>query len=189
VRRLATCWISVFALASCATHPSTPPAPPAALPALAKAVTEGATVSAKLVQVNRAKRLVTLELPDGRRVTARVHERAGSLDALQPGDVVRVTYYESIAYDVRAPGTPPPANASTIAPAASPEMAETRSVTITSRVTAVDESAGTLTLQAPDADPLTVRVKHPDALRSVRVGDLADVTLTEAVAVAIAKAQ
>ena len=185
MRRLAICWISVLALASCATRPSTPAAPPGAQPALAKAVTESVTVSAKLAQMNRAKRLVTLEFPDGRRVTARVHERAGSLDALQAGDVVRVTYYESIAYDVRTPGTPPPANASTIPPPAAPDMAETRSVTITARVTAVDESAGTLTLQAPDADPLTVRVKHPDALRAVRVGDLADVTLTEAVAVAI----
>jgi hypothetical protein len=177
--------ISVFgvALASCAAHPSAPTAPTT----LAKAVTEGVTVSAKLIQVNRAKRLVTLELSDGRRVTARVHARAGSLDALQLGDVVRVTYYESIAYDVRAPGTAPPADASTISPTSPPEMADARSVTITSRVTAVDESAGTLTLQAPDADPLTVRVKHPDTLRSVRVGDLADVTLTEAVAVAIDK--
>jgi hypothetical protein len=176
-----------IALASCATHPSASPALPEAKPELAKAVTESVAVSAKLVQVNRGKRLVTFELPDGRRVSARVHARAGSLDALQPGDLVRVTYYESIAYDVRAPGTPPPAEASAATIADASGAVDARSVTITSRITAVNASAGTLTLQAPDADPLTVRVKHPDALLSVHVGDLADVTLSEAVAVTIEK--
>lgn len=140
------------------------------------------TVAATVVRVDPKKRLVTLEAPDGRRVTARVHARVKDLERLRAGDTVSATYYESLAYDVRTPGAAAPGNA---VPAPLPGTVDTRVVTVTSRITAVDRPAGTLTLQAPDADPVTVHVKDPAALAHVKTGDLVDVTLTEAVAVAI----
>lgn len=183
---------TAIALVSCATvpgsHRSAGAAPAAdAKPALEAGATGRVTLSAKVVRVDPAKRLVTLEAPDGQRVTVRVHAHMANLDTLQPGDVVRATYYESVAYDVRAPGAAPPRDAPPASPAAAPEAIESRSVTVTARVAAVNESAGTLTLQAPDADPLTIRVKRPGSLKAVKPGDLADVTLSEAIAVAIEK--
>jgi translation initiation factor IF-1 len=182
--------VSAALLASCATR--TPsgacgaepcPAPGAAGIVSDGTVAQGAvTVAATVVRVDPKKRLVTLETPDGRRVTARVHARVKDLERLRAGDTVSATYYESLAYDVRAPGAVAPGNA---APAPLPGTVDTRVVTVTSRITAVDRPAGTLTLQAPDADPVTVHVKDPAALARVKVGDLVDVTLTEAVAVAI----
>ena len=126
-------------------------------------VAQGAvTVAATVVRVDPKKRLVTLEAPDGRRVTARVHARVKDLERLRAGDTVSATYYESLAYDVRTPGAA--AAGATPRRRRSPARVDTRAVTVTSRIAAVDRPAGTLTLQAPDADPVTVRIKDPAAL-------------------------
>jgi Cu/Ag efflux protein CusF len=181
---------SAVLFASCATRTPTGTcagepcrAAPAAATETGGTVAQGAvTVAATVVRVDAKKRLITLEAADGRRVTARVHARVKDLERLRAGDTVSATYYESLAYDVRPPGAAAPGNAQ---PAPLPGTIDTRAVTVTSRITAVDRPAGTLTLQAPDADPVTVRIKDPAALAGVKVGDLVDVTLTEAVAVAV----
>jgi len=182
--------VSVALLASCATR--TPSGACGSEPCQAAraagtlsdgTVAQGAvTVAATVVRVDPKKRLVTLEAPDGRRVTARVHARVKDLERLRAGDTVSATYYESLAYDVRTPGAAAPSNAE---PPPLPNTVDARAVTVTSRITALDRSAGTLTLQAADADPVTVHIKDAAALARVKVGDLVDVTLTEAVAVAI----
>jgi hypothetical protein len=182
--------VSAVLFAACAAR--TPTSPCGAEPCRAATaadtvsggtVAQGAvTVAATVVRVDAKKRLITLEAADGRRVTARVHARVKDLERLGAGDTVRATYYESVAYDVRTAGAAAPGDAQ---PAPLPGTVDTRVVVVTSKITAIDRPAGTLTLQAPDADPVTVHIRDPGALAGVKVGDLVDVTLTEAVAVTI----
>jgi len=164
----------------------------AAVPAAPAVAVQQSTVTvvAKVVRVDAKKRLVALETSDGRRMTVRAHAGVGGLESLRAGDIVRATYYESLAYDLRPPGSAAASNpVGGQAPARLPGAIDARAVTVTARVESVDASAGTLTLQAPDAESVTLRVDAPAALARVHGGDLVDITLTEAVAVAIEAAQ
>lgn len=192
--------ISSIVFASCAPAPSDAaraaanpppwqPAHPANAGAQGAVEQDAVTVAAKVVRVDAKKRLVTLEAPDGQRVTARVHARVNDLEALQAGDTVSATYYESVAYDVRPPGAAAGGNVGAERPTPLPGAIDARTVTLTSKIAAVDRQTGTVTLQAPDAEPVTVRINDPTALARVQAGDVVDITLTEAVAVTIEKAK
>jgi len=195
--RLSLVNVVACALLSCSTsRPSAapPPAPgpaPATAPGVAQAggAQETTTVSAKIVRVEPKRRVVTLEMPDGHRVTVRAHARVQDLEQLKAGDVVSATYYESVAYDVKKAGAAKPGfkvtEATAVEPGAVGAAGEARAVTVTARINAVDQKAGTVTLAAADANPVTIRVKDPRALSDLKSGDLVQITYTEALAVAI----
>lgn len=193
---------AAWALFSCSSSkPCSAPAPPpgavpvAAAPvaapgtAPAGAVAATATISGKVVRVEPKRRVVTLEMADGRHLTVRAHASVKDLEKLKPGDVVAATYYESVAYDVKKAGAAKPgfkvAEASDVQPGTIPAAGDARAVTVTARVNTVDQTAGTLTLAAADAHPVTVRVKDPRLLADIKGGDLVQITYTEAIAVAI----
>jgi Cu/Ag efflux protein CusF len=175
--------LCAVAVLSCASKPC-----PKANPLPAGTIEQGTvTLDATVVRVDAKRRLVTLEGPDGRRVTARVHASVKELEGVKAGDTVRATYYESVAYDVTRPGAAQPGVAAAEV-AGSPQPAsavDARAVTVTAKVGAVDPKAGTLTLLAPDASPVTVRVKDATKLAQVKPGDLVQITYSEAVAVAL----
>ena len=176
--------VSAVAMLSCAT--TQPAATPSAEPA-GTIEQRTVTVAATVVRVDAKRRLVTLAAPDGRRVTARVHASVKELEKVKAGDTVSATYYESVAYDVKKPGAAQPGVAiAEVAGVAQPATAVgARTVTVIAKIGAVDQQAGTVTLQAPDAAPVTVRVKDPVKLAQVKLGDLVEITYSEAVAVAL----
>jgi len=193
--RMALVGAAACTLLSCSSSRSSsaPAAPaPAAAPAIVQAGGEQATatITATIVRVEPRRRVVTLEMPDGRQVTVRAHATVKDLEKLKPGDVVAATYYESVAYDVKKAGTAKPglkvAETENVQPGKIPAAGDARAVTVTARVTAVDQKAGTVTLAAADAHPVTVRVRDPRLLADIKGGDLVQITYTEAVAVAIA---
>jgi hypothetical protein len=68
-------------------------------------------------------------------------------------------------------------------PLPSGESVETEE--ITARVTAIDTQKGTVTLRGPSGRDLTVKARDPANLKKVGVGDLVDISYTEALAVAV----
>jgi hypothetical protein len=181
-RSLILLWMITGLFAGCATCPCARRTP------AGTAVHETVTASATVVRVDAKRRLITFQGADGRRITTRVHARVADLERLRPGDVVTATYYESIAYDVKKPGQAVPGVAEAedvTGGAGAPGGSDARSITVTAPVGAVDRGAGTLTLHAPDAAPVTVRVKDPRALSAVKPGDLVEITYSEAVTVAL----
>jgi hypothetical protein len=54
-------------------------------------------------------------------------------------------------------------------------------------ITSIDPTAGTVTLQGPTGNVTTVKARDPRNLERVAVGDLVEVTYTEAIAVAVEK--
>lgn len=64
---------------------------------------EAVDISAELQAIDKQKRAVTLELPDGRKVTTRVDKSVKDFDTLKVGDSIHARYTEAIAISVEKP--------------------------------------------------------------------------------------
>jgi Cu/Ag efflux protein CusF len=181
---------------SCSTMRSKPetPAPPAAqpgAPVVSGTVGEQTVkLTAKVKKVDLKTRHVTLEDPDGKLVTVKAGDEVRNLAQLKVGDNVVVKYYESLAYEVKKPGDATPG----IAVAAGAQRAKlgekpgggvARVTTITTTITGIDKTNGTVTLTGPDGEPTTVKARNPANLDKVKIGDLVEITYTESLAIAV----
>jgi len=190
------------ALAGCAAKKPTPPPepPPAAQaatppsPVLSGTLDEQTVNKTATVQkIDQKTRHVTLRRPDGTKFTIVVDPEVHNLPQVKKGDVVRVTYRESIAYEVKKSDQAHPGVTRTTAVTRAPlgekpggSVTDTLSVRMT--ITAIDKAASEATLRGLHGDVIVVKVKDPSKLDAVRVGDLVDITYTEALAIAVAKA-
>jgi hypothetical protein len=162
-----------------------------ATPVVAGTVEEGTvTLTATVEAVDQKKRLVTLKGPEGNLVTVHADERVKNLPQVKKGDVVSATYYESLAYEVKKPGQAEPGVAVaqdvvTAKPGQKPAAAGAQAVVVTSTIEAIDKKRNTVTLKGPDGTSTTIKVKDPSKLDKVAVGDLVEITYTEALAVAV----
>lgn len=167
---------------------ATPPAPPAG-----KIGEETVSATATVQHVDMKTRHVTLQGADGKKLTIVAGPEVRNLAQVKKGDVVRITYRESIAYQVRKPGEAKPGvgastDVSRAALGEKPAGSVTDTVTVRVTITAIDKAAPSVTLRGPEGDVTVVKVKDPSKLDAVQVGDLVDITYTEALAVAVEKA-
>jgi hypothetical protein len=61
-------------------------------------------------------------------------------------------------------------------------------VTVTVTITAIDTKAQTVTVKGPQGNVETVKIRDPKNLVGVKVGDLVELTYTQALAIALDKA-
>lgn len=186
---------SVCALwvAACASSkPVTPAVPPPSPTPVISGVVEESTVTATATvqKVDLKKRLVTLQGPDGKSFTITVDEAVKNLPQVKKGDIVTVVYFESIAYDVRRPGDAEPgvATASEVTrskPGEKPGGVAADVLRVTATITAIDKKAPSVTLQVPGGVARTITVKDPSRLEKVKVGDLVEITYSEALAISV----
>jgi hypothetical protein len=146
--------------------------------------------TAKVLKVDKAKRMVTFEDQDGDPVTMQVPDTVKNFDQIDPGDRLVVTYYESIAYDVRKgdgdePAVGTAAEVERAKPGQKPGVSGVKAVTIATKITAIDKKESEVTLQGPDGALRTVKVRDAAKLDQVAVGDMVDITFTEAIAVKV----
>ena len=169
------------------------PAPPAvAAPLPSGTVGENlVTATAKVKAIDQKTRHVTLQRADGSVVKFVAGDEVRNLPQVKVGDDVNVTYYESLAYEVRKPGEGATPGA-TVAEAAGrakvgekPGAAAGRVTTVTATIAAIDKAAQTVTLRTPDGETTTIKARNPDNLNRVTVGDLVDITYTEALAISV----
>jgi Cu/Ag efflux protein CusF len=140
--------------------------------------------------IDQQTRMVTLERADGSLVRFRAGEEVRNLPQVKVGDEVTAMYYESVAFQVKkagdtATGT---AVAGEIARAKSgekPGLAGAWVTTATTTITGIDKQAGTVTLQDAGGESVTVKARNPANLERVAVGDLVEITLTEAVGISV----
>lgn len=64
---------------------------------------EAVDISAEVQAIDKQKRAVTLDLPDGRKVTTRVDKSVEAFDTLKVGDSIHARYTEAIAISVEKP--------------------------------------------------------------------------------------
>ena len=73
-------------------------------------------------------------------------------------------------------------------PGSMPAGAGARAITATAKIKAIDKKNHTVTLKGPNGQMKTVKVKDPTKLDKVQVGDMVQLTYTEALAVAVQEA-
>ena len=195
-KALGTTGALVMTMGCAAHHAATPPPPTAE-----KSVTEegGAitgqstvTVTSTVVRVDQKNRVVTLRNAEGEVADVQVGDEVRNLPQVKPGDRVVATYHETITITVRKPGeaTPGITTASTAArakPGERPAGAVGEQTTIVATVTAVDKSAGTLTVKGPRGKIVTIKAREARRLENIKVGDLVEAVYTEVVAISVEK--
>jgi hypothetical protein len=153
--------------------------------------TEQATQArATVTAVDPATRTVTLRETNGDELDVQVTDAVKNFDQIKPGDVVVVTYTEAVAWQVKpagqgAPGASTTTSASTAKPGEKPAGTVGNTVMVTATITAIDLAKGTATITGPSGHSQTVKARDPNNLKQVKVGDLVDITYTEAVALAV----
>jgi hypothetical protein len=147
------------------------------------------TVHGKIVKVDSAHKLVTLEGPAGHRVTV-VVMNPDNLRAAKVGEPFAARFYEVVVIRKKKPGeTIPPASLSqgvwTANPNGAPGGSRASLITIPVTVDAIDEANGTVTIKASDGSTETVKPKNRQTLKRLKVGDELVINLYHGVAVSL----
>lgn len=203
MRKLATIGLiaAVGTLAACGPKKSGSPEPAAAVPAEAPSgsILSGTlgdqtiTAAATVDKIDQKTRHVTLKRPDGTKFTIVAGPEVRNLAQVKKGDVVKLEYRESVAYEVNKAGTSKPGVSATTdvtrsQPGAKPGGSVTDTVTVRMTITAINKGASEATLLGPDNESTVVKVRDPKRLDLVEVGDVVDLTYTEALAISVEKA-
>lgn len=149
-----------------------------------------ATVAATVTKIDLKNRKVTLKGPDGKSETIKVPDSVRNLPQVKVGDQVVVAYQESIGYQVKrakdgAMGVVVAQDAARAKEGDMPAAAGAAAVTVTAKIDEIDKKKGTVTLVGPEGDSTVVHVKDPSKLDQVVVGDLVEITYTEALAISV----
>ena len=182
----------VLSLAGCAGTQSPPPpsAPPSAAPVTGIAAETVITVHGKIVAVDSTNKQVTLEGPGGKDITLTVNNPY-NLQSLKAGDRYVAQFTEAISIVGKGPSDTPPvatltAGLWTANSGTTPGAVVARQAHLVVVVSAIDQADQRVTLQAPDGSTENIHVTNPAAMQGVQVGDRIAITLTQAVAIALA---
>jgi hypothetical protein len=151
---------------------------------LAEEYVEGEAV---VQAVNKTDRTVTLRNAQGQPNTIAVPANV-DLNRLKKGDRVSIGVYQKLSLRVLPPGSAAlgaTAAGGSTAPGQPEGRAWGQQLVVVNEVTAVDLASHTATLRGADGWSRTVAVKDPqmqDRMRNLRVGDLVELTYSEAVA-------
>jgi Cu/Ag efflux protein CusF len=153
-------------------------------------ITEKATVMA----IDVTSRTVTLKDEKGMVDTFSVGPEVTRFNEVKVGDVVKMTYYESVVLQVRKPGDPAPTKESTDAaltraksklPAATLAVQDKLTVT----VKAIDPATPSVTVTTSDGRTIIRKVEDKKNLTGLKVGDVIDITYTRALLTSIERSK
>lgn len=191
--------VAVIVLAMIAAAPASAQQPSAEVGTLAAkgpGMAAGAqltTVSAKVVALDKDKRLVTLQGPLGNRFRVVAGGEVRNFDQIRVGDELIVTHAEALTLELKKGGDGirervESQDAGRTPAGAKPGMAEISRVTVVADVVAVNARTQTVTLRGVDH---TVDLHVPDKTQfsQVKPGDQVRAIYTEAVAVAMEPAR
>jgi len=152
------------------------------------------TQSATVTNVDQQSRFVTLRGEKGDEFTIEAGPEVRNFAQIRNGDVVTVTYQAATALELLPAGSgasPSIETESDIARAprgARPGGEAGQSISITSRITALDMATHTVTLTGPDRKQRKIEVTDPTRqarMSQLKVGDLVRMTYVEGVAVQV----
>jgi Cu/Ag efflux protein CusF len=154
---------------------------------------EDRTISATVVSVDQASRLVTLRGPKGKEVTLQAGPEVENFDQLKAGDQVTAHYQAALALQVMPAdstkaGVDVASHSTPAEQGSMPGLKKGDSITVTSKLTALDLKNHTLTLTGADGKSRVIEVKDPERqakMSSLKVGDMVVVTYVEALAVKV----
>jgi hypothetical protein len=180
--------------AGCASSDPAPAPPPTTIvesssPTSAAAL---ATTTATVEAVDQKTRKVTLRTAEGERVSFVAGDDVRNLAQVRKGDLVTVSYYESIALSLRsAEGEKPSVKVAEATERAAlgqkPAGTVVRETTLTAKVLKIDRATRHVTLEGPEGNAVTLKVDQSIPLDNVKVGKLVEARFKEAVAITVTK--
>ena len=168
------------------------PAPAEKAPVRGKSAASVTKIRGTVAGVDKDAGTVTLKGPKGRTVTIEVQDKS-KLDQINVGDPVVAAYMEAVAWRVvkagsgAAPGVSTQETRVTSKPGETPAGAVGREVTATVTITAIDRKNHTVTVKGPQGGTETIKAKEPKNLEGLKVGDMVEITYTQALAVSLDK--
>jgi len=160
-------------------------------PAKGEAIVATTTVTATVTKIDHQTRQVTVKTAAGKEYSFVADTAARNLGQVKPGDVVTVTYEEALAYEMvktETHGIVTTTGAAAAAKGAKPAGIVAQQTTATVTVTAIDRSVPSITFTGPRGNSRTIKVLHPEKLEGVKVGDLVQLTYSEALALKVEEA-
>jgi len=145
---------------------------------------------ATVTAIDLPNRVVTLKGEKGDVIILEVPDTVKNLPQLRVGDEVITSYTEAVAWQVKpagqgTPGVSAQDSMTTAPPGARPGATVGRTLNVTATITAIDLANGTVTLTGPGGNSQVIKARDPANLKKVKVGDLVDITYTEAVAISV----
>jgi len=161
------------------------PAPEAGQAAAASVV----RITASVEGVDAANRTVTLKGPRGRVITLPVGPEVTNFDQIKAGDIVVVRYLEALSLELKKSGAgirerTETQTGATAKPGERPAAGEVRQVTVVADVVGVDPKRQIVTLRGPRRT-VDVKVRDPNQLKLLKLGDQLEATYTEAAAISV----
>jgi ribosomal protein S17 len=148
------------------------------------------TVRGTVEAIDAEKQTVTLKGPK-RSLTLHVRDPK-KLELIKVGDPVVAKYYEALAVEVKKSGEATPGAGvqqavTTSKPGETPAAAVGQQITATVTVVAMDKKAHTVTVKTPAGDTEIIKARDPKNLDKIKVGDLVELTYTQALAISLDK--
>jgi len=148
------------------------------------------TLEATVTAINQETREVTLQNSEGESITFIASDEVRNLAQVEVGDKLKVEYLEAIEIRVLAPGEAE-VGAQQIVTGGRAELGEKPAggaiseTTIVAVIEAIDKENQTATLKGPEGNSKVVKVRNPENLEKVAIGDKVIITYTEAMAVKV----
>ena len=160
----------------------------AASPAFSAMVKE--TRKFTITKIDQPGRVVTVKNAKGDTMSVECGDEVKNFAQLKVGDVVTTTYTESLTLHVEGAGEPE-ATSETMTSRAKPGEKPSGSIvdrqTVKAKITAIDKTKGTATLQTMSGEHFTVTADDKANLDKVKVGNAVVVTYTVVQAIAVTK--
>ena len=149
------------------------------------------TIHGTVTAVNKAEKLVTVQVPSGQKYTLKV-DNPINLDAAKEGVGVVVRYYEVVSVRKKKPGESLPAlsvsgGVVTAKAGGLPGAVAEEQVNAVVSVVQVDQASGTVTIKGADGSIETAKARNPKVLSHLKAGDDLVITSSRATAIGLDK--
>ena len=149
------------------------------------------TIHGKVTAVDKAEKLVTVQVPSGEKYTLKV-DNPVNLDAASVGTGVVVRYYEAVTVRKKKAGESLPAlsvsgGVVTAKAGGTPGAVAEEHLKAVVSVVQVDKANGTVTIKGADGSVETAKANNPKVLSHLKAGDDLVITASRATAISLDK--
>jgi hypothetical protein len=192
-------WVLSLLILGCALNPAMPlaraqataPAPASGSDAESLRAATVLTIHGTVTAVDKAEKLVTVQVPGGQKYTLKV-DNPYNLDAASVGAGLVVRYYESVSVREKKAGESLPAlsvNGGVVTAQAGgvPGAVAEEHLKAVVSVVQVDKANGTVTIKGADGSVETAKANNPKVLSHLKAGDDLVITASRATAISLDK--
>ena len=190
-------WVLSVVMLGLALRPAMPSAraeataPPSAGDAEGLRAATVLTVHGTVTAVDKAEKLVTIQVPNGQTFVLKV-DNPRNLDAASVGAGIVVRYYEAVTVRKKRTGESLPAlsmNGGIVTAKAGgvPGAVAEEHVNVVVSVVRVDKASGTVTIKGVDGSMETAKANNPKVLSQLKAGDDLVITASRATAISLDK--